>query len=84
MTSAQAAAIEADRTPDAILLETINHHLTIWFCSHRGCQDEIREYKVAQQYLETVAGDDEQAAAHLLITLAKDYFRALYGHDWID
>lgn len=74
--------LEANRSPDAILLETINHALTMWFCAHVGCQDEIAEYKTAQKYLEAVAGNDEYADTYLKLTLARDWYRALYGHEW--
>lgn len=71
-----------DRTDAAIELESVNHYLGLFFCSHPGLQEEVREYKVAQAYLEKVAGDDLEVDTHLKLTLAKDTYRMVYGHSW--
>lgn len=75
-------ALEADRSADAIELESVNHYLTLFYCSHPQLQNEIREYKTAQSYLETIAGDNDADATHLLLTLAKDQYRLVFGHSW--
>jgi hypothetical protein len=77
-----AAFLEMTRSASAIELETVNHYLTLWFCQHSECQDEVSEYKAAQRYLDAVAGSDDDAATYLQLTLAKDYFRSLYGREW--
>jgi hypothetical protein len=79
-----AAFLEATRSQSAIELESVNHYLTLWFCAHKECADEVREYKTAQRYLEAVAGSDDDVATHLLLTLAKDTYRMCYGHRWED
>lgn len=70
------------RSEAAIKIETINSALTIWFDQHPACKSEIREYKTAQKWLETICGNDSDAAEHLKLTLALDWYRALFGHDW--
>jgi len=82
MTSAQAAAIEAERTPEAVEIETIGTALTIWFSQHKGCKSEIAQFKAAERWLDTIAGDDDDASAYLKLTLYRDWYRALHGHDW--
>src|SRR5512140_3774898 len=64
MTAAQYATLEANRTDDAVELETVNHELTLWFMAHPGCRDEIDEYKQAQDELDIIAGLDDELAAH--------------------
>ena len=76
------AALEATRTPEAVEIETINHYLTLYYCANPKLQDEVREYEAAQRKLEIMAGDDDLAATYLLLTLAKDTYRMVFGHGW--
>ena len=75
-------AIEDARSDDAILLESINHELTVWFCSRKGFGNEIDEYNTAIDYIRTITDGDEVAETVLLVQLAKDFFRSLYGRNW--
>ncbi len=76
--------IEFARSDDAIELESINSYLCLFFMSHPGLQQEIEEYHVAQDYLETIAGDDLEVDTHLKLTLAADFYRACFGHTWAE
>ncbi len=71
-----------NRSDASIELESINHYLCLFFMSHPGLQQEIEEYHVAQDYLETIAGNDLEVDTHLKLTLAADYYRSCFGHTW--
>ena len=74
--------IESARSDDAVLLETLNHFITLWYMAHPACRDEIKRYKAACRELDALAGIDDEAATVLAIVNAKDEFRSLYGHEW--
>lgn len=70
------------RTADEIELESVNHELAKFYSKYSGFQEEIQQYKTTQDYLETVAGQDDAGATHLLLTLAKDQYRLVTGREW--
>ena len=74
--------IEADRSDDAVLLETINTYLTLFYMTHKSLAHEISEYNTAIDYIRTICAGDEQAETALLVTLAKDFYRSSFGHKW--
>jgi hypothetical protein len=74
--------IDQSRSEIAIQIEAISHMLTVWFMSHKGCSDEIEQYNAAIDHMHDLAGDDSEVASYLHYTLARDWFRSLYGHNW--
>ena len=76
--------IESARSDDAITLETINTYLTLFYMTHKSLSHEIQEYNVAIDYIRTICAGDEEAETALLVTLAADYYRSCFGHQWTE
>ena len=74
--------LDSTRSAGSIELESVNHYLTLWFTDHPECHHEVREFKVAVRYIETISGDDLELDTYLKLTLSKDWYKSLYGHDW--
>jgi len=75
-------ALEANRTPEAVELETVCHYLTLWFIVHPDCSDEIDEFNKSQNAMRTLAGGDDATETYLLLTDAKQWYQSLYAHSW--
>lgn len=80
--SPYAQELEDSRSFISIEIETLSHHITLWYAAHPECRAEIAAYKARLAFLDYQAGEDDLAAQHLLLTAAKDEYRILFGIKW--
>ena len=85
-THAYYEALEANRTPEAVELETVTHYVTLWFMAHPDCSDEIDQYQKSQDAMRKLAGETDcehdDTETYLLLTDAKQWYVSLYAHRW--
>jgi hypothetical protein len=81
-TTPQPVNYDTDRTETDCEIERLNESLTRFWRENGTSEEEQREFRIAKRTVSELAGDDDLAGDYLLLTLLKDWYRALHGRRW--
>lgn len=79
-----AAALDATRTDDEIAYEAVANFIAVYFTKNSHLDAEREQYHASQDAMKTLAGNDPETEAYLLLVDARQWYRSLVGREWED